>query len=84
MIVDYKREQGKSFGVTFLLVQEDGNRLRKRIVVGNGFLPTDPDNWEHEWNEAGVSTYAKQHLDWYERKMREIIKSGKKNSEIVG
>lgn len=84
MIIDYKRDQNKNFGVTFLLVAEDSDNLQKRIVVGNGFLPTAPNNWEHEWNEAGISLYAKQHLDWYEEKMKKILKSMKKNSEIVG
>ena len=84
MIVDYKKDQNKNFGTTFLLVSDGGKELQKRIVVGNGFVPTDPRNWEREWNEAGVSSYAKEHLDWYEQKMRKILKSTKKSREIVG
>lgn len=84
MIVEYKREPNRSFGTTFLLVWDGGKELQKRIVVGNGFLPTDPHNWEQEWNEAGISSYAKEHLDWYEQKMKKILKSMKKNQEIVG
>lgn len=84
MIVDYKREQNKNFGTTFLLVSDGRKELQKRIVVGDGYIPTDPQNWEHEWNEAGISLYAKKHLDWYEQKMRSILKSAKKNQEIVG
>ncbi len=84
MIVDYKREKNKNFGVTFLLVKDGSDSLKKRIVVGDGFLPTDPHDWEHEWNEAGISLYAMKHLDWYEQKMNKILKSMKKNSEIVG
>ena len=84
MIVDYKREQNKNYGITFVLVADGSGELQKRIVVGNGFLPTDRNNWEHEWNEAGISLYAMKQLDWYERKMEKILKSMKKNSEIVG
>lgn len=84
MIVDYKREKNKNFGITFLLVEDGSGGLKKRIIVGDGFLPTDPSNWEHEWKEAGISLYAMQHLDWYEQKMEKILKSMKKNSEIVG
>lgn len=84
MIVDYQRPQNKNYGVSFLLVAEDGESLKKRIVVGDGFVPTDPCNWEQDWNEAGVSLYAKQHLEWYEKKMNAILKSSKKNKDIVG
>lgn len=84
MIVEYKREQNKNFGTTFLLVDDGNGTLQKRIVVGNGFVPTEPQNWEREWNEAGISTNAMKHLDWYEQKMKSIVKSLKKNSEIVG
>lgn len=84
MIVEYKRPQNKNFGVTFLLVGDSINNLQKRIVVGDGFLPTDPQNWETDWNDMGVSQYTMQHLDWYEKKMRSIMKSMKKTSEIVG
>ena len=69
---------------TTVLVWDGGKELQKRIVVGNGFLPTDPHNWEQEWNEAGISSYAKEHLDWYEQKMKKILKSMKKNQDIIG
>jgi len=84
MIIDYKREQNKNFGITFLLVNDGDDNLQKRIVVGNGFLPANDCDWKHEWNEAGISRYAMEHLEWYEQKMRKILKSIKKNSEIVG
>ena len=84
MIVEYKRPENKNFGITFLLVDDGENDLQKRIVVGDGFLPTDPQNWQSDWKDLGVSQYTMTHLDWYEKKMRSIMRSFKKNSEIVG
>ena len=84
MIVDYKRPQNKNFGVTFLLVADNRDNLQKRIVVGDGFVPTDPEKWENDWSEMGISKFAMQHLDWYEEKMRKIMRGSKRNSEIVG
>ena len=84
MIVEYKMVPNKNYGTAFLLVHDGGDSLQKRIVVGNGFLPTDARNWRAEWNEVGVSCDTMQRLDWYEQKMRSILKSLKKNSEIVG
>lgn len=84
MIVEYTYPQNKNFGVTFLLVGENPKKLQKRIIVRDGFLPADPENWEKDWNEMGISLFAKQHLDWYEEKMKSIMKSHKRNSEIVG
>ena len=69
MIVDYRRDANKSYGVTFLLVDDGSGSIRRRIGVGNGFLPEGSD-WEHEWNEAGISLYAKKHLDWYEHQLK--------------
>ena len=84
MIVEYKHPEGKNFGITFLLVDDGENDMQKRIVVGDGFLPTDPQNWQSDWMDMGISQYAMQHLDWYEKKMRSIMRSLKKKSEIVG
>ena len=84
MIVEYNRPQNKNYGVTFLLACDGSGEIKRRIVVGNGLLPADPHNWEKDWHEMGVSQYTMQHLAWYEEKMRSIMKSGKKNSEIVG
>ena len=84
MIVDYTRDPNKNYGTTFLLVYNGKGEIQKRIAVGNGFLPVDSGEWEHEWNVAGVSLHAKNHLDWYEQKMKKILKSPKRNREIVG
>lgn len=83
MIVEYKRVEGKNYGVCFVLVS-DGRDIKKRIVVADGFIPTDPENWAQDWREAGVSNKTLEHLDWYEEKMKKIMRGVKRNSEIVG
>ena len=84
MIVEYKREQGKNYGTTFLLMEAGDGRLQKRIAVGDGLLPTDPSSWKHEWYDAGVSQQTMNHLERYEQKMNEILHSPKKNSTFMG
>lgn len=84
MIVDYKRASNKNFGVTFLLVDNGKNGIQKQIVVGNGFVPSSTSDWRSDWTDAGVSSYAMQHMEWYEQKMQKIMKSSKKNSDVAG
>lgn len=84
MIVEYIRPQNKNFGITFLLVGDGRKKLQKRTVVGNGFVPADPEGWQAEWQELGVSQLTLQRLDQYEEKMKKIMRGSKKNSEIVG
>ncbi|MBQ8880181.1 MAG: hypothetical protein IJY69_05045 [Clostridia bacterium] len=83
MVVEYKRANNKNFGTAFVLV-ENGKELEKRLVVGNGFIPTEPQNWLTEWNEAGVSAEVLDKLPKYEEKTKKIMNSSSRNSEIVG
>lgn len=84
MIVDYVEGERKSYFTTFVLVKKKNEDVKKRMIVGNGFVPSLYGDTEADWIEAGISEYALQHLEWYERKMDKILRSPKKFGKVVG
>ncbi len=84
MIVDYRQEKSRGYGVSFILIKSRTGEILKKMVVGNEFVDADPRNWVADWKENGASPKTVESIQWYEDKFNSILNSSDKSREILG
>ena len=84
MIVDYRCEKGRCYGVAFVLMESKDGHLSHRMVIGNEFADADENDWQNDWKANGSSPNAYGNIGWYEDQFHRILKSAKKSKEVLG
>ena len=84
MIVGYRREKNKYYGVTFVLVKNHDGTISKKMITEDGFVSANDKEWATDWQRNGAPQHIISNIFWYEDKFTFIINSHKRKKQIMG
>ena len=72
MIVEYKYERYKNYGICFLLLKNSQGKIEKKMSIGESFVYSEECEWNNDWLSAGANPDTINNIEEYQKLLQRL------------